>query len=113
MRLINLTPHKINILTEGSEITIPPSGQVARCTEIRRPLTPINCMGLDIPCIEMVYGNPTNLPEPQEGTIYITSTLVAQAACRDDVLSPGYAIRDDDGNIIGCEGLQNFRRPGA
>lgn len=51
----------------------------------------------------------TNLPEPQEGVTYLTSTLVAQAVPdRTDVLVPADLRRDEAGRIIGCGALQRF-----
>ena len=51
----------------------------------------------------------TGLPEPQEGVIYLTSTLVAQAVPdRTDVLVPADLRRDEAGRIIGCGALQRF-----
>ena len=36
MELINLTPHVLNVVKEdGSVLTIPPSGQIARCAQVR------------------------------------------------------------------------------
>lgn len=51
----------------------------------------------------------TDLPEPQEEVIYLTSTLVAQAVPdRTDVLVPADLRRDEAGRIIGCGALQRF-----
>jgi hypothetical protein len=52
------------------------------------------------------YGEVTDLPEPEEGTIYIVSGMVAAAAPRPDVMSPGTLVRDDQGKPMGCLGLR-------
>ena len=51
------------------------------------------------------FGEVDGLPEPQEGTIFIVSALVAQAlkGARDDLVVPDDTVRDDRGVIIGCK----------
>lgn len=102
MNLINLTPHSITIeKANGQTVTIPPSGTVARCAETRVHVRDVDGIAVS----RAVYGDVTDLPDPQPDTIYIVSALVALAARRDDVLFPGPAIRDAEGKVIGCWGL--------
>lgn len=51
------------------------------------------------------FGEVEGLPEPQEGTIFIVSALVAQAlrGVRDDLVIPDDTVRDEQGRIIGCK----------
>ena len=54
-----------------------------------------------------VFGEVVDLPEPQEGTIYVVSMLVAaRAVGRNDLVSPGRQLRNEAGQVIGCAGLQ-------
>jgi hypothetical protein len=65
---------------------------------------------LGIPIVRQHFGQIENLPEPTDGVIYITSSLVAQAAQRVDVVSPDTgptAIREN-GQIVAVRGLQAF-----
>ena len=98
MKIINLTPHAIKL----PNVTIEPSGYVARCEEVTE------CVG-DIDGIETVtkkYGNVQGLPGKEQGTIYIVSMLVRQAlSYREDLFSPGDLVRDNEGNITGCLNL--------
>jgi len=58
--------------------------------------------------VRSTMGEPTGLPERQEGVILIVSALVAEhpsLAHRTDLASPGEAIRDADGKIVGAKGL--------
>lgn len=106
MKLINLTPHKLNIgfdtTTGHKTVMVEASGDVARCDEQR-----IGCGSLDdIPVTLATYGAVTGLPSPEPGVAYIVSGLVLAAVPdRPDVFAPGPAIRDDQGKIIGCVGL--------
>ena len=102
MNFVNLTPHTLNIIEEdGSVYTLPASGQIAR-VEVERTVAYI-MDGIEI--FETVYGQVTGLPERQPDTAYIVSALVAQAAKRSDVYSPGELVRNGDGQVIGCRGL--------
>lgn len=116
MNIVNLTPHRLNIYKDLRTETdiqngvsdavawleVPASGQVVRVVENREQLPVIN----GIPVSRATYGATENLPDPQPDTIYIVSTLVLQqCAGRTDVFSPGPAIRDSEGRIIGCDGL--------
>ena len=106
--LVNLTPHDLNVQTEnGKVITIPRSGQIARCAQTEKQLDSIvDTEGL-IPVCAVELGEVEGLPAPQEGTIFICSRIIAEAVKgqRSDVLVPGPAIRDEAGRVIGSKGL--------
>jgi len=104
----NLTPHAISLAdVEGNVIaTFPPSGEVARVTtkteETGRLMgSPIN---------RTIFGEVVGIPDPVEGVWYITSTLVAQAAKRPDVVSPdtGPTAVRKDGQVVAVRGFQAF-----
>jgi hypothetical protein len=104
---VNLTPHNIvavrRPIREGGDLTIPPSGSVARVATV-----PGSLLGYSsgVP----LYSAPTpgpveGLPEPVEGTIYIVSGFVAaHCADRTDVYSPGTGPQDgairENGRIV-------------
>ena len=57
-----------------------------------------------------VAGSPreiVGLPEPEEDVILIVANAVSDAApaYRGDLMSPGNLIRNEDGTVIGCDGL--------
>jgi hypothetical protein len=99
--LINLTPHGLAIHAPAGVVTLPPSGSVARVATAAEPLDPAD----GIPVSRTAYGQIAGLPEPKPGVVYVTSALVAIAARREDVLSPGELIRDAEGKPVGCRGL--------
>lgn len=108
--IVNLTPHELNLVSpDGETTTIQPSGQIARITS-----TPGQELALGLSCrtfTSPTWGEVENLPEPQDGTIFIVSGIVAgRISGRPDVWSPGTgprdeAIRDEKGRIIGVTRL--------
>jgi len=110
MKLINLTPHAINLMpngTDGPTVTIPPSGTVARCATHRVQVDAVTVDSVAIPVNRTQFGDVDGLPDPAPDTFYIVSALVAQAVKgqRDDVLIVDDAVRDDQGRIIGARAL--------
>jgi len=107
MKIVNLTPHKLNVFadtTGGPELvnTFEPSGTVARVA-IKKVLIG-DAAG--VPLYETIFGDVENLPESQQDTIFVVSLLVRQAAPeRTDLYSPGELLRNEDGQPIGCIGL--------
>jgi hypothetical protein len=98
---INLTPHKINEVTTGTEIM--PSGEVARMSTKFKSAGDID----GIPLFSVVYGDIEGLPEPQEGVTYIVSGIVHSVIQdRPDVVAPGELVRDENGKPIGCNGFK-------
>lgn len=114
MRLVNLTPHVINIIgPDGNPlISIPPSGDVIRVEIQSEELPPLE----GIPIVRAgIIRLVDPLPAPQADTIYIVSTLVAQEAAklgRYDFFAPDTGpesvVRDENGRIIGVRRLQTF-----
>ncbi|GIV35431.1 MAG: hypothetical protein KatS3mg031_2966 [Chitinophagales bacterium] len=108
VKIINLTPHPLRIFSGGKIIDLLPSGEVARCKEITHNIGVVSYDGAEIPIVRKKFSEVSNLPEKEEGTIYVTSSIVAQAAMREDVVSPGDSIRDENGYIIGCKSLCSY-----
>lgn len=110
MKFVNLTPHAITFFQKNLEdqtmnklLTVQPSGQIARVAA----KTVVISEGFDgVPVTATEYGEVEGLPEPEEGTIYIVSSLVAgRCRDRDDVFIPNESVRDAQGRIIGCLSL--------
>jgi len=119
-KIINLTPHPINIIRGDQKITIPPSGKVARVQPKQQVVGFINVQDTEIPIVRTEFGEVQGLPEePEPNTIYIVSTIVLQAIANNPELaekfrgkvvapdtSPSGAVRDEQGRIIGVKGFQ-------
>ena len=110
----NLTPHALNVkTTAGDFVTIPPSNRgPARVIYDRLPPEVVSYGGLAEFAVT-VAGSPreiVGLPDPDEDdepVVYIVAKAVADAApsWREDLMSPGRLIRDEDGKVVGCDGL--------
>jgi hypothetical protein len=109
MKIVNLTPHALNLMPAGPTgpvVTIPPSGQVARCAVDRVQVDTVTVDGVSVPVNQTRFGAVSDLPDPQPGTVYVVSALVAQAATeRQDVFIVDDVVRDDQGRIIGARAL--------
>ena len=124
IKLINLTPHDINLvdansvrfdniakyyrIEEGKSAIITrsiPSSGIARCTTHQQKIFEEN--GIEF--LETSYGEIQGLPEPEDNTIYIVSSIVALAGRRlgrDDLAIATNMVKSDDGRtIIGCTAL--------
>jgi len=104
MRILNLTPHKINVFNENGERVrvLLPYGIVARVS-VKNKLVKTEDR---IPYYTQEVGKVQGLMKPQDDVIYVVSTLVRTSLPeRTDLASPGELIRDDDGQPIGCKGL--------
>ena len=103
-QFINLTPHILNIVAaDGSIVYIPPDGnRVARVSSSSFIVATL--MGINIS--QQTFGDVINLPDAEEGVIYIVSRMVKdRVPDRPDVLVPGAPVRDAEGRIIGANGL--------
>ncbi len=109
MNIVNLTPHVLNFMPEGPDgptVTIPPSGQVARCATSRVQVGTVTVDGITVPVNRTQFGEVTGLPDPQPDTIFVVSAVVAQAVPnRPDVFIVDDAVRDEHGRIIGARAL--------
>ena len=112
----NLTPHALNVkTTKGDFVTIPPSNRgPARVIYDHLPPEQVSYGGL-AEFEVTVAGSPreiVGLPEPEEDVILIVAKAVSDAAPagRGDLMSPGRLLRDEDGKVIGCDGLTRRAR---
>ena len=111
--LVNKTPHPITlVLEDGAKITLEPVLPTPRVSS--SSVKTANYVITDDSGVEHtitreapVFGEVVDLPEPQEGVLYIVSMLVAaRAQNRTDLVSPGRQLRNEAGQVIGCAGLQ-------
>ena len=104
MKILNYTPHTIDIVTEGRIISIPSDG-VARVTSSLSPVKKIN--GIDI--MKQEYGVVLGLPSQQDNVYIIVSRMIYDAMDkRSDLLVVGESIRDNSGKVIGCKNLSRY-----
>lgn len=103
--LVNLTPHDVNYYVDGNQaFTVPNSGLPA----IRLPEENVNVhtkYGMEF--TSKVYTEAQNLPNKQDGVLYIVSKMVLDAVNRNDFIAPDTgdgAVRDVDGTVTGRKG---------
>ena len=107
--IINKTPHALNLIVDGQNITIEPTLPPARVCEHCKQIAILSVGGTDIPVTQKTYGEIENLPDPEPDTYYVVSALVAgRIPEREDVLVTSCPVRDDGGRIIGCRELSHI-----
>jgi hypothetical protein len=99
-KLINLTPHTVNIVkNDNSIISFPPSGTIARVFSDYVKRGTVN----DIDVVDVVYGDVIDLPPPRKDIVYIVSRMVLNAAPnRRDLVVPHDLVRNPDGSVKGA-----------
>lgn len=105
MKIQNLTPHSLTLVGDNGTLVVPPSGQIARLAVTRESLAPVTVDGVQLTVSRPTLGDITGLPEALPNVILVVSALVADAAKRPNVMSPGELIRNDSGTVIGARGL--------
>lgn len=67
---------------------------------------PVLVEGMRVPTVRLVAGPAVDLPEPEIGTLFIVSRVIAEA-CPDraDLLVPDNLVRDGAGRVVGCRSL--------
>ncbi len=116
MRLVNLTPHMISILVNNEILLVPAQGKIARVATKKELISTLLVDNVSIPVFATTFGeveltSPDGsinepFPAPEKGTLYIVSSIVKNAMMdRENILVPTDFVRDDRGNIIGCQAL--------
>lgn len=115
-KVINLTPHPVVLTCDnGAVVTFKASGTVAR-VEIKqnkqmRQIEIVEGVVISIPVVVNEHSEVYGLPDPELGTYYIVSSMVATAVCRPDLFSPNTdstAERDSTGRILGVKSFQQI-----
>ena len=102
MKFENVTPHHVTVITPNGPVTFPRTNDIARVSQTTTQVGTVD----GVPIYKTVFGAVEGMPVPQEGVIYIVSSLVRIAIPdRQDVVSPGELVRDSAGFVIGCKGF--------
>lgn len=114
MRIYNYTPHAITIVNGDVRIELPSVG-VIRAKSVQTQVGTIyhtESAGVEyaVPEYKLTFGEPEGMPEDIDPDgVYVVSAIAAQAL-KDYGWAGTYmvtcgAIRDEQGHIIGCQGL--------
>lgn len=104
MRIINLTPHTVNIVdAEGNPVRNFASEGIARAATSSVVVGELD--GIEL--VKTTFGAPVGLPDPEDGVYLIVSLATATAAkdhgrSTDDLLLTSDPVRDSEGRIVGC-----------
>ena len=104
MEFFNLTPYRIDIITDDGTVSIAPYGFVARISMVT---VTVETLESGIAIVDSRLGEPVGIPEQKDGVGYIVSDLVRTALWdREDLFSPGDMVRDLEGKATGsCQSL--------
>ena len=108
---VNLTPHALEIKRkDGTFLNVPASGTVLRIPQTDTYYG--NFAEVDVNVSKTTFGefDAAVIPDLRDGTIYIVSLvsllMSSELRGRYNVFAPGNEIRDDNGRIVGCDGLR-------
>lgn len=117
-KLINLTPHNLNLhLENGRMIEVAKKDTVIEnlpritvCYEPETRIFEIDGEAVEIPYNRPVYGEPINYPQATWDCVYVVSRLFISGCVANHLpvyhlCSPGSAVRDEGGRVIGSLGL--------
>lgn len=102
IRLINLTPHKINILTNAGICCIQPTRPTPRIKDVLvDDSKTIDTDRGEISIIDKILSDVIDLPPPAKDTMYVVSLLLAMSCPnRDDLLVVGSVVKDSDRRVL-------------
>lgn len=106
MKIINLTPHPVNLINlDGTITTFPVSGEVARINVNLQKYRDIFVNEKKVILYKKEFGMPSYVPPNEMPDVYYIVSSIYQNALsyRTDLLIPDEIVRDEDGNIIGCK----------
>lgn len=113
-KIINLTPHTINVILPTAILNVLPNGTLARVATQTVEVATLHTMdNTPIPVRKTEKGEVQGVPEQEEGTVFLVSRMVRDALgegpdVRPDVLCPDTgpsAQRDAKGQIVGVTGF--------
>lgn len=110
MKIVNKTPHAIDVYCEDGKMAHFPSAGAARLVERQKVVDAVEVGDCRIPIFHKTFSPDVSIPPKQEGVIYIVSLAYAQAyPDRLDFVTPNDLVRDDHGRVIGCESFARVK----
>jgi hypothetical protein len=108
MKFRNATPHSLSIIEDDGNIVFMPKDFPAPRLAVTRQEFP-RFKGLEgVRVMHSTMGEPEGMPPIEQGVLWIVSALVANHEInifRSDLVYPGEAQRDAQGNITGAVGV--------
>lgn len=102
MTIINLNKHSVSGLFNGSVVTFPACEQGKECKVAVTSKEVERIPGFK--CVETTYGEVQNVPDPQEGVVYIVNMIVLdRMPNRKDLIAPDSgpsAVRNEKNQVL-------------
>lgn len=106
VRLVNLTPHPVDIRIGEVAVSLPAADVPARLTGVVEDVGTIRLEGLDVPVVQQRFTGVEGLPAPVPEVLLIVSQLVLDFVVgRTDLVTPTDLVRDNTGSVIACRAL--------
>lgn len=112
MKLVNLTGHPLRL---GESAIVLPAEGLARVQTTQEETDQVvyfetveGSLGTELPIVNIRHVGVQGLFPPEDDTLLVCSTIVAQFMQREDVVAPGRVRRDEKGYIESCRA---FYRP--
>ena len=107
-KVLNYTPHSIRLITNNGVVEIPRHGTV-RAGIMRKHIYDVNVGDVIVPVNSTTFGNVVGLPEEEENTIIIVSSITAYSlrGKRKDIYIVDELIRDR-GVVVGAKSLAKY-----
>ena len=107
-KVLNYTPHSIRLITNNGVVEIPRDGTV-RAGIMRKHICEINVRDVIVPINSTTFGNVVGLPDEEENTIIIVSSITAYSlrGKRNDIYIVDELIRDK-GIVVGAKSLAKY-----
>jgi hypothetical protein len=110
INVVNLTPHPLRIKRgDGTFLELPkpaPGVAIPRRSVKTELVYSMESHDGSLPVYRTVLGPVENVPVDTPETVYVVSRIVVDALPdRTDLFSPGEAIRDAEGKVIGANGI--------
>ena len=116
-KIRNYTPHVVTLIVDGVRVDFPSEGIIRakqEDTKVDEIVTDLDLgnssAGFIIPVLPSRFFEPEGVPELEDDTIYIVSSLAFQSLKAHGYnmkyfVVPAGTIRDEHGRIVGCKGF--------
>lgn len=111
VRIVNLTGHPLRLGTETSNLRFRSGGKVRLDTHYRvdeRVVVESEDGSISVPILRITPGRDDEIPDPEDGVLYVVSGLVGGRVGRADVVSPAQVHKDENGRVKFARALLRY-----
>src|SRR5262245_32010688 len=110
VKVVNLTGHPLRLGNQAHNLRFHSSGRIRLDThyaETERIVVESEDGTITVPLLKLLNGEDDAVPEPQEGTLYVVSGLVAGRVKRPDIVAPARLHREE-GRVLYARALLQY-----